>query len=86
MQKQVVEFTLCELENLIMMSDFCKRWFDHEYARTAVSKIREARNEIMKKYAESVPPPQQRDLAGTAGTRSRRKTAGDFNIWDRRKE
>jgi hypothetical protein len=40
-----VELTLPELENLLMMHDFCKRWFDHEYARSAAAKLEKAKKE-----------------------------------------
>ena len=45
-----VNFTIQEIENLIMMHDFCKRWFDYEYARNAVRKLAKARNEYIAKF------------------------------------
>lgn len=43
---------LCEVENLLMMADFCKRHFNHEYARNAIKRLNAARNE----YVQQVSP------------------------------
>lgn len=43
---------LCEAENIVMMSDFCQRHFNHEHARNAVTAVRKA----IREYKERVAP------------------------------
>jgi hypothetical protein len=57
-----VNLTLCEIENLIMMHEFCKRWYDHEYARNAAQKLAKVRNEYIVAFGKE-PEPEQ--LEGT---------------------
>ena len=37
-----VELTIEEAENLVVMHEFCKRWYSHSYAVNAIQKIRVA--------------------------------------------
>jgi hypothetical protein len=46
-----VDFSIAEVENLLMMADHCKRHFDHEYARNAVAKLQAARKEYFGLFA-----------------------------------
>lgn len=45
-----VTLTIEEAENILMMHDHCKRHFNHEYARTAIKKVKLARDEYMEEF------------------------------------
>lgn len=50
--KVPVELSLLEADNLVMMHDFCKRWFNHEYAVKGVQKLRAAIKREKERFAE----------------------------------
>lgn len=45
-----IVLTIEEIENLIMMHDHCKRHFNHEYARNAIKKVKQARDKYMEEF------------------------------------
>ena len=51
--RRTIEFSLVEIENLIMMAENASRYHtggNNEYARTAVAKLKAARKEILAEY------------------------------------
>lgn len=54
-----VSFTILEAQNILAMYDFCKRWYGHEYARTAIAKVTQVRNDYLEDFANE---DQQREI------------------------
>jgi hypothetical protein len=49
-----VKLTIEEAENIVMMHEFCIRWYSHEYAVNAIKKIRTALKERPQRELEFV--------------------------------
>ena len=50
----MVDLSICEIENLLMMHERVKQHYNHGYAKSAIKKLNAARKEYMKPFTPTI--------------------------------